>query len=370
MDFSLTDDQQELAGLAARIFEDRMTLAHLKEVDSSDEWFDRGTWAELAKANLLGVAVPEAYGGLGFGFLEACLILREVGRFVAPVPFAPTVVRGALPIAQFGSDEQKQRLLPGVADGSVVLTAALEEFAAPLDAPATVARPDGDGWTLHGEKASVPAAHIATAIVVAARNEPDGVVGLYLVDPSDGGVSLAREETMNHEPWSVLTLDGARAELLATGADALEWIVDRSTVATCAISAGVTDRALRITADYTTTRKQFDRAIGTFQAVGQRVADAFIDVRAIDLTLMQAATHLDEGRPVPLEVATAKYWASEGASRVGHAALHVHGGVSIDVDYAIARYFLWAKQLEFTLGSATPQLLRIGRGLAAESAPR
>ena len=369
MDFSLTDDQQELAGLAARIFEDRMTLAHLKAVDNSEEWFDRETWSELAKSNLLGVAVPEVYGGLGFGFLEACLILREVGRFVAPVPFAPTVVRGALTIAEFGSDEQKQRLLPGVVDGSVVLTAALEEFGAPLDAPATIARGDGDGWTLHGEKASVPAAHIATAIIVTARNETGGEVALYIVDPSDAHVVLAREETMNHEPWSVLTLDGARAELLASGADALGWIVDRATVATCAISAGVTDRALRITAEYTTTRKQFDRAIGTFQAVGQRMADAFVDVRAIDLTLLQAATHLDEGRPVPLEVATAKYWASEGASRVGHAALHVHGGVSIDVDYAIARYFLWAKQLEFTLGSATPQLLRIGRALAAEPAP-
>ncbi|MCU1456230.1 MAG: acyl-CoA dehydrogenase [Actinomycetia bacterium] len=368
MDFSLTDDQQELAGLAARIFEDRMTLEHLKAIDNSVEWFDRDTWAELAKANLLGVAVPEAYGGLGFGFLEACLILREVGRFVAPVPFAPTVVRGAMAVAEFGSDEQKQRLLPGVVDGSIVLTAALEEFGAPVDAPATVARADGAGWTLQGEKASVPAAHIAAAIIVAARRESEGDVGLFLVDPTDDGVSLAREETMNHEPWSIVVLDGARAELLATGADALEWLVDRATVAACAVSAGVTDRALRITAEYTTTRKQFDRAIGTFQAVGQRMADAFIDVRAIDLTLMQAATHLDEGRPVALEVATAKYWASEGASRVGHAALHVHGGVSIDVDYAIARYFLWAKQLEFTLGGATPQLLRIGRKLAAEPA--
>ncbi len=365
MDFSLTDDQQELAGLAARIFEDRMTLAHLKALDNSEAWFDRATWAELANANLLGVAVPEAYGGLGFGFLEACLVLREVGRFVAPIPFAPTVVRGALTLAEFGSDAQKQRFLPGVVDGSVILTAAIEEFGAPVDGPSTQARAAGSGWTLHGEKASVPAAHLAAAIVVTARTEA-GEVGLYLLDAAADGVSFAREVTMNHEPWSIVTLDGAPAELLASGADALEWLVDRATVATCAVSAGVTDRALRITAEYTTTRKQFDRAIGTFQAVGQRMADAFIDVRAIDLTLMQAATHLDEGSPVPLEVATAKYWASEGASRVGHAALHVHGGVSIDVDYAIARYFLWAKQLEFTLGGATQQLLRVGRALAAE----
>ena len=129
-------------------------------------------------------------------------------------------------------------------------------------------------------------------------------------------------------------------------------------------SSGVADTALRITAQYSTDRKQFDRPIATFQAVGQRMADCFIDTQGIELTMLQAATHLDEGRVVPLEVATAKFWAAEGGSRVGHAALHVHGGISIDVDYPIHRYFLWIKQIEFTLGSATPQLLAVGRELA------
>jgi len=134
-------------------------------------------------------------------------------------------------------------------------------------------------------------------------------------------------------------------------------------VAQCAVAFGVADSALRITAEYTTTRKQFDRLIGTFQAVGQRLADAFIDRQAMELTMLQAATHLGEGRVVPTEVFTAKYWASEGGSRIGHAALHVHGGISIDVDYPIHRYFLWAKQIEFTLGGATPSLVALGREL-------
>jgi acyl-CoA dehydrogenase len=132
----------------------------------------------------------------------------------------------------------------------------------------------------------------------------------------------------------------------------------------CAVASGVADEATRITAHYTTERKQFDRAIGTFQAVGQRMADCFIDNRAIELTMLQAATHLDEGRDVPAEVATAKFWASDGGSRIGHAALHVHGGISIDLDYSIHRYFLWLKQIEFTLGSATPQLVVLGKYLA------
>ncbi len=119
---------------------------------------------------------------------------------------------------------------------------------------------------------------------------------------------------------------------------------------------------MRLTAEYTTERKQFDRAIGTFQAVGQRMADCFIDNQAIELTMLQAATHLDEGRDDPLEIATAKFWAAEGGNHIAHAALHIHGGVSIDVDFPIHRYFLWLKRYEFTLGSATPELLRIGAG--------
>ena len=146
------------------------------------------------------------------------------------------------------------------------------------------------------------------------------------------------------------------------------WTLNRATIASCAVVSGVAEQALQITAQYTTERKQFDRAIGTFQAVGQRMADCFIDSQAIELTMLQAATHLDEGRDDPLEVATAKFWAADGGNRIGHAALHVHGGISIDLDYSIHRYFLWLKQYEFTLGAATPQLLRIGKVLADEPA--
>ena len=155
--------------------------------------------------------------------------------------------------------------------------------------------------------------------------------------------------------------DDALLGALEQGREILAWTLNRTTIATCAVVSGVADQALRLTAQYTTERKQFDRAIGTFQAVGQRMADCFIDNQAIELTMLQAATHLDEGRDDPLEIATAKFWAAEGGNRIGHAALHIHGGISIDVDFPIHRYFLWLKQYEFTLGSATPELLRIGK---------
>lgn len=367
MDFALSEEQQELAGLAARILEDRMDLQHLKERDSSDDWYDLDTWREFAKANLLGIALPETVGGLGFGFADLCMVLREVGRNVAPLPVIPTLVSAALPIARYGTDAQRA-ILSKVVAGDLLLTAALVEYGSESEAPATTATPDGDGWRLDGLKGGVPGAASAELILVPAK-VGDGV-GMFLVPAHANGVKLERQKIMNHEPLSELRLDGvqvgadARLGTADQGAEILAFTLNRTTVAMCAVVSGVADKALRLTAQYTTERKQFDRAIGTFQAVGQRMADCYIDNQAIELTMLQAASHLDEGRDDPLEVATAKFWAAEGGNRIGHAALHIHGGVSIDVDFPIHRYFLWLKRYEFTLGSATPELLRIGEVLA------
>jgi 3-oxocholest-4-en-26-oyl-CoA dehydrogenase beta subunit len=369
MDFALTEAQAELQGLARQILADRMSLAHLKACDFSDGWYDRDTWSEFAKANLLGVALPEAHGGLGLGFLDLCFVLREIGRRVAPLPALPTLVAGALPIARFGTGAQ-QAVLGKIVSGDVLLTAALVELGGDPEAPTTRAVRDGDGFRLDGVKANVPGAHVAETVLVPATGD-DGV-DIFLVPTTATGLSTARQETMNREPLFELTFDGtpvgddARLGAPGQGREILEWMLNRVVVASCAVVAGVADEALRITAQYTTDRKQFDRQIGTFQAVGQRMADCFIDNQAIELTMLQAATHLDEGRDDPVEIATAKFWAADGGNRIGHAALHVHGGISIDRDYAIHRYFLWLKQYEFTLGPATSQLLKIGRVLASQ----
>jgi alkylation response protein AidB-like acyl-CoA dehydrogenase len=361
VDFSLTEEQQELSDLARRILSDRMTMTRLKERDNSEDWYDAETWRELAKANLLGIAIPEAHGGLGLGLLDLCLVLREVGRAVAPLPAVSTLVAAAMPIARFGTEEQ-QAVLSQVASGDVILTGAFQEYGAEASDPHTTATRDGDGWRLDGVKTAVPAMNVAESMVASARVDGGGT-GLFVVPVTAQGVTAARQKTTGQEPVFEVRLDGARGSRLG-GDDALDWTLARTTIALCAVASGAADEALRITAQYTTERKQFDRAIGTFQAVGQRMADSYIDNQAIELTMLQAATHLDEGRDVPAEVATAKFWAADGGSRIGHAALHVHGGISIDLDYPIHRYFLWLKQIEFTLGAATPQLVTLGRWLA------
>ena len=373
MDFGFTEEQQEVQGLARRILEDKVTDDLLREVEArGDDRFDRGLWMALADAGLLGIGLPETLGGGGYGLIEQYLVLEEIGRTVAPVPVLASIVMGAMPIAAFGTDDQQERWVRPAVAGTRILTAALTE---PLNRdhqrPTTTARRDGEGWRLDGIKTCVPAAGLADLILVPATDE-DGSVGVYLVDPAQEAVTITGQHTSNRDLEGYVELDGAtvgsdgRLPDPEDGSSVVEWMVERSTLGLCAVQLGVTERALHATAQYAINRIQFERPIATFQAVGHRCADAYIDVEAIGLTLWQAAWRLSAGLPAGAEVAVAKYWAATGGHRVAHAAVHIHGGMGVATEYFIHRYFIAAKQIEFTLGGAKEQLLRLGARLAAE----
>lgn len=370
MDFSFSEEQQALRELARKILEEQATPDRLREIERSDEGIDRDLWRELAKAQLLGAALPETYGGSGFGFFELCLLLEEIGRVVAPLPAWTTLAVSALPIARFGSEAHRQSLLPGVVSGDVLLSAALAEAESDDPRrPATRAEADGEAFRLSGTKICVPAAHVSERILVPAQLD-GGSVAVFLVDPRADGLGLEAQRATSRERQARMQLSGARVRRddalggTERGSEVLDWLLARATTALCAIQLGVADRALRMTARYTTERHQFDRPIGSFQAVHQRAADAYIDVEAMRLTLWQAAFRLAREDPAHAEVATAKFWASEAGHRVVYAAEHLHGGIGADVDYPIHRYYLWSRQLQLTLGSAAPQLEALGRDLS------
>ena len=370
MDLSLSEEQQSIADLATQILTDKLPPARLREIESDPDgrWFADDVWNELAKADLLGICLPESVGGAGYGFLEACLLLEQQGRTVAPLPLLPALVLGALPIARFGSEEQQHALLPGVIDGSTILTAALYElgeYVVPA-VPATTATADGAGWKLEGEKILVPAAHLASEILVPAR--ANGGVGVFLVDAGASGVELERNIAITDEPVFTLRLSGAVGEPLGDpqrGDEIVEWMTERAIAALCSVQTGVCEAALRLTATYASEREQFGAKIGTFQAVAQRLADAYIDTEGIRLTALHAAWLLSQDVPATDEVHIAKFWASFGGDRVVHAAQHVHGGIGMDLDYPVHRYFRWSKVIELTLGTATEHLRRLGQRIAA-----
>jgi 3-oxocholest-4-en-26-oyl-CoA dehydrogenase beta subunit len=376
VDFDLTDEQRATAELAAKLLGDKSTPEALRALDHADDLrFDRDLWRAMADAGLLGIALPVEHGGAGLGLMELCLVLEEVGRRTAPVPALASLAFAGLPVARFGSASQQAALLPPLVAGTSVLTAALVEPLGDPLRPATAARLDGDGWVLDGVKTNVPAALVADAVLVPATT-PGGGTGVFVVAADAAGLTCERQATTTGTPEAQLALAGVRVGRDAAlgpvdeAGTVLRWTVEHATVAACAVMAGLAAEAVRMTGEYTSSREQFGRPIATFQAVGQRAADAYVDAHAIRLTMLQAAWRLTAGLPADREVAVAKYWASAGGQRVVHAAQHLHGGIGVDRDYPLHRYFLLAKQLELTLGGASRQLVGLGRLLADQGATR
>jgi alkylation response protein AidB-like acyl-CoA dehydrogenase len=373
MDFSFNEEQEAVRGLADRIFTDLATHERLRqfEADPADDRFDRKLWAELASAGLLGIALPEDVGGAGLGFIETSLIVEAAGRTAAYVPVIETLATGAAAIARFGSDPQRRQWLPGVISGESVVTTALVELLGSPTAPSVRAERAGAGWTLSGTKACVPSGMVANLVLVPASTD-GGTAAVFVVDLSSEGIVRQRQVANTGRLEAVLIFDGllvgeeAVLGSVEDGSAIVEWMVLRTTAALSIAEAGVTAAALALVSEYTKTREQFGKPIATFQAVGQRAADAYVDAEAIRLTAWQAAWRIAEGLPAEDAVAVAKFWAADGGQRVVHAAVHLHGGVGVDRDYPLHRYFLLTKQIELTLGGATDQLLRLGSTLAAE----
>ena len=378
MDFDLSDEQQATIDVAAKLLGDKASPDAIRDLEQRDDLrFDRELWAAMADAGLLGIAVPAEHGGAGLGLLELALVLEEVGRHTAPVPALAALALGGLPVARWGSAEQRAAILPGLVAGTTVPTAALVEPLGDPLRPTTTARRDGDAgaWVLDGIRTNVPAGLVADLVLVPAVTD-GGDIALFVVPTGADGVTRARQDTTTGTPEAEITLagvrvgdDGVLGPVDAEGT-ALRWLVEHATVATCAVVSGLAAEAVRITGEYTTSREQFGRPIATFQAVGQRAADAYVDAQGIRLTMLQAAWRLSAGFPADREVAVAKYFASLGGQRVVHAAAHLHGGMGVDRDYPLHRYFLLAKQLELSLGGTSRQLLALGGILAAEGATR
>jgi 3-oxocholest-4-en-26-oyl-CoA dehydrogenase beta subunit len=373
MDFSLDEDTEAAKGLADQILTDLSTHERLRELEAVEggDRFDRKVWSELAGAGLLGISLPEEVGGAGLGFLATAALVEAAGRTAAAVPLIATVAAAAPAIATFGDDALRTRWLPGVVAGDVVLSTALVEWGGSPHQPTLVAERSGSTWALSGSKAFVPWGMVADAVLVPARVGVEGAA-VFVVPTGAAGLTRQPQPVNTGEIEAVLTFDGvelgddAVVGSVEEGPAIVDWLVQRTTAAIALAQAGAAAAALALTATYTKEREQFDKPIATFQAVGQRAADAYVDTEAIRLTAWQAAWRIDTGRPADNEVAVAKFWAADGGQRVVHAAVHLHGGVGVDRDYPLHRYFLMTKHFELTLGGATEQLVKLGTALAEE----
>jgi alkylation response protein AidB-like acyl-CoA dehydrogenase len=367
MDFTTTEAAHDLGGLVDTIEDAVCTPQHQRELDGLDQRFDRALWGKLIESGILTSAAPAALDGDGFGVLEQLAVLVALGHQLAAVPYLESVVLAAAALARFGSEDLQQTWGVPAIRGEKVLTVALDGDMGEGPVQATRA---GDGYRLTGTRTQVGFGPVADAFLVPA--ETDSGTAVFLVAADDPGVTVTAMETTGLGSVGHLALDGTEVDggrKVSDAADGIDrrvagWLGTLATLGRSAFQLGVLERGLQMTAEYARTREQFDRPIGSFQAVAQRLADGYIDVKGLRLTLTQAAWRVSEDIPAEIDVASAAFWAADAGHRVAHTIVHVHGGVGVDTDHPVHRYFLAAKETEFALGGATRQLRRIGRELA------
>ena len=370
MDFALTETQRDLQALARKILEEQAPPERLSALEKSGEHMDRPLWTALADAGLLGIAVPEAYGGMDLGYESLCLLLEEQGRTQAKLPLLSTLVQCALPMSAFADQTVCEDWLPAIVRGEKLLTAATLEPGHDDYWPRHCELKNEDGqWQLSGEKHCVPWLEQADAVLVTAQCE--GAHAIVLV-PVTSELNVETQTVTSEEQRSLIRFDALKvddAQIIVKGGQAgewIEWTEERRRAALCATALGLCDKMMRMSASYTSEREQFGRAVATFQAVSHRMADAFIDIECLRSVTEQAVSLLSAGQPATEAVAIAKIWCGDVCHRISQAAQHVHGGIGVDRDYPLHRYCLTAREIELSSGPSARLLEEVGEQIAIE----
>ncbi|HET6860964.1 MAG TPA: acyl-CoA dehydrogenase family protein [Streptomyces sp.] len=373
MDFTFTEEQQAAVEAAKAVFSgvapDGVPSPALTPGAVAED-FDRPLWAKLADSDLLSLVLATEHGGAGLDPIALCLVLRESAKVLARVPLLETSAV-AMAVERFADAELSAEILPRVGRGELVLTVGANGRTGHDPAElAVTARRDGDDWVLDGLQTGVPWAQSADRVAVPAHTS-EGRVVLALVPRGHDGITLHDQVSTSGERFAEVRIDDVRitGREVIDAVGAWEWLRDLLTTGTCALALGLGERVLTMTAEYTGKREQFGFPVATFQAVAVQAADRYIDLRAMEVTLWQAAWRLttDASGPLPVagDIAVAKIWASEGVRRVVQTAQHLHGGFGADTDYPLHRFHAWAKQIELSLGPAAAHEEALGDLLAA-----
>jgi acyl-CoA dehydrogenase len=357
----LNEEQGMLRDSVKAFLSERAPVAHLRKLrDSRDAvGFDRALWKQFGDQGYSAVLVPEAHGGLGLGAVEAGIIAEALGRTLTPTPFLSTAVLAARTLARAGSKAQQGKLLPAIAAAETVIAVALDETSKHRpDAIAATAVRDGSSWCLDGAKTFVLDGHVAERFIVAARTAQGGLT-LLLVDPLAAGVQIERTLMVDAHNAARLRFDGARVaadavlgEAGAAGA-VLDEVLDLGRVVIAAQLLGLADAVFELTLAYLKERRQFDRAIGEFQALQHRAAELYIDIELTRALVLGALQAMDENSAkAPLIVAQAKAHACTTAKRAVQEGVQMHGGIGMTDEFDIGLYMKRARTLQELLGDA------------------
>jgi alkylation response protein AidB-like acyl-CoA dehydrogenase len=365
MDLGLSEEQQLLKNAARDFLEKECPETLVREMEENERGYTPEFWQKMANQGWQGIIIPEQYGGTGMTFTDLIVLLEEFGRALVPGPFISTVVLGAMPILEAGTEEQKQEFLPKIAAGELTLTLALTEPSAKWDADgvAMPAKAEGDSFVLSGTKLFVPDAHVSDYMVVAARTKetanPEDGITLFLVDSKSAGIEFTVLKTIAEDKQCEVAFNEVRvpkANVLGEvdkGWPIIQSVKNKAAVAACAYLVGLSQMDFDTSLDYAKERIQFGRPIGSFQAIQHKFADMIIDVDGSRFITYKAAWALQENEPeAEMLVSMAKAWCNEATRRVVAHGQQIHGGIGFTKDYKIELYFRRQKWMELMWGDA------------------
>jgi alkylation response protein AidB-like acyl-CoA dehydrogenase len=367
MSLVLTEDQIILKQSAADFVKKESPVSRVRKLrdDNDPDGFSRPLWQKMAELGWQGLLIPEQYGGLSMGYVDLACVFEECGRSLVPEPLLSTVALGANAVLLGGNEQQKQDILPRIADGSLVATVAYQEKASRYDLAKVACRAErgGGGYVLNGEKTLVLDGHVADLLVVAARTSGSSGdtqgVSLFLVPRGTPGLDAKRQESVHLRNVAWVTLRDtevpASALLGAEGAgvEVLDAVLDRATAALCAEMLGGMQATFEMTLDYLKTRKQFGVLIGTFQALKHRAARMFVEIELARSAVMGACDALDRGgADARALVSAAKARCSDTGMLVGYEGIQMHGGIGMTDEHDIGFYLKRARGNEITFGDA------------------
>jgi alkylation response protein AidB-like acyl-CoA dehydrogenase len=363
MDLDLSEDQKMLKAMARDLLEKECPKKLVREMEDDENGHSPELWSKMVELGLLGLPFPEKYKGGGGSFLDLVVLLEETGRACLPGPFFSTVVLGGLPILAAGSEQQKQKFLPAIAQGKI-FSLALVEADGGYD-PASIetsATADKDSYVISGTKLFVPNAHIADYLLCLARTKKgspkDKGLTLFIVDAKSKGISCTLLHTIAGDKQCEVIFDKVKVPKENTlgevdkGWEVMEKTLELAAVAKCADLVGAAEQVLEMTVAYAKERIAFDHPIGSFQAIQHHCANMKVDVDGMRFLTYQAAWLLSEGLPATKEASMAKAWVSEAYRRVTGLGHQIHGSIGYTLDHDMQLYFRRGKAAEAIFGDA------------------
>jgi acyl-CoA dehydrogenase len=375
MDFSFTEEQDMLRILARDFLTKECPKAKVREIAKDESGYDLQMWHSMAELGWMGLILPGEYCGMGASFMDLVILMEEMGRNILPGPFFSTIALCALPIREYGSSEQKTRFLPQIAKGEAIWTFALVESSGRYKASEVELRAvlEGTNYVLQGHKLFVTDAHVADYILVVGRNGEcerleDGIT-LFIVDAREPNVKMEVIPTIGGDRQFKVSFDRVVVHKdnilgkIGNGWDIVDFILQRAAVLKCAEMSGACQAVLDMTSSYAKERIQFDRPIGSFQAVQHKLADMLIDVEAVQYLLYQAAWGISVGLPSPWQISAAKAKANEAYQRICIEAIAAHGAIGYTMDHDIGLYYRRVKATQFAAGDTDLHREVIASGL-------